>query len=157
MAMPLLSMKPKTCCTYWVIKSMSLPTGVPPDVIITLVTANQSLSDRIRAYLTSIAKMQTDPKLPGGCFVCSSTSEIGASCFPAEASKTVTKINAYTKLTLIEFFNAEKTQGNISKNQSASLMANYIMTIQFGMAMMASDGVGIEALIEVINYSVSNF
>ncbi len=136
---------------------MSLPTGVPPDVIITLVTANQSLSDRIRAYLTSIAKMQTDPKLPGGCFVCSSTSEIGASCFPAEASKTVTKINAYTKLTLIEFFNAEKTQGNISKNQSASLMANYIMTIQFGMAMMASDGVGIEALIEVINYSVSNF
>ncbi len=122
-----------------------------------LFATDKNLNERLQSYLTSMAKMQTDPTLPGGCFVCTSTSEMGGACFPTEATKTVTKINELTKNTLVEFFKAEISQGNINGERSALLMANYLMTIQFGLAVMARDGAGMDELSGVIKQFISKF
>ena len=91
-----------------------------------LFSANKCLSDRLQCYLTSTAQIVTDPTLPGGCFVCISTSEVSGTCIPVEAKQTILKINEVTKSSLTAFFNSEIAAGNVNSERSADMMANYI-------------------------------
>jgi len=120
-----------------------------------LFTAEQTLTERVQSYLISIATMQTDPTLPRGCFVCNSTSELGGDCLPAAVSQSITTINNLTITTLVDFFTAEQAQGNLSSELSASVMANYLVTVQFGLAVMASNGAGFDELKEIIKHSIA--
>jgi len=122
-----------------------------------LFTAEQCLSDRIECYLTSIAEMATNPKLPTGCFVCISTSEVGGSCIPEDALQTIFKINELTKSSLTEFFKNEISVGNISSERSPAVMANYIQSLQFGLSVMARNGAKFEELSEVIKIAIENY
>jgi len=122
-----------------------------------LFTAEQCLSDRIRCYLTSIAEMVTNPKLPAGCFVCISTCEVGGTCIPEDALQTIFKINELTKSSLTEFFKKEITAGNIVGERSPTMMANHILSLQFGLSVMARNGAKLEELNEIIKFSVENY
>lgn len=122
-----------------------------------LFSADKSLSERIQSYLKSIADMVTDPNLPGGCLICISTGEVAGTCLPTGALQTIIKINEVTKSTFVKFFNVEKEKGNISRERSPLIMANYLLTLQFGLAVMARNGAGLKELNDVIKYSVSKF
>ena len=122
-----------------------------------LFSAHKCLNERIRCYLTSIAEMVTDPKLPGGCFVCMSTSEAGGTCIPTDASQTILNINEVTKTSLTEFFNSEIAAGNVTSERSPVMMANYILSLMFGLAVMARNGAKLEELNEVIKLSTAIF
>ena len=122
-----------------------------------LFSADKCLSERLQCYLTSTAKMVTDPKLPGGCFVCISTSEVGGSCIPADASQAILKINEETKSSLTVFFNNEIAAGNVTSEHSPAVMANYILALQFGLAVMARNGAKLAELNEIIKLSTEQF
>jgi len=122
-----------------------------------LFTADKCLRERIQAYLLSIAEMVTDPNLPGGCFVCICTCEVGGTFLPSGALQAIGNINDLTKSSLEEFFNAEKSQGNINSEHLPELMADYLLTLQFGLAVMAKNGAELEALNSIIEHSVSMF
>jgi len=122
-----------------------------------LFAADTRLSGRIQNYLISIAKMLTDPKLPGGCLVCKSTCELDSTCLPSGALQAISKTNDLTTSTFIQFFTAEKTAGNIRHNRSPQMMANYLLTLQFGLAVMAKNGAEFEELYGIIKHSVSQF
>jgi len=120
-----------------------------------LVSSTKTLSERIENYLLSISKMMTNPDLPGGCMVCNSTSEVGGTRLPSDAHQSVININEVTKSILLDFFKAEKVAGNISSKQSPQVFADYLMTLQFGIAIMAKNGAKHEELKKVIKYSIS--
>jgi len=122
-----------------------------------LMAPDKSLSQRIQCYLTSIAEMVTASDLPGGCFVCLSTCEVSGNCLPDDAIKAVSEINEITSSSLTEFFETEKQKGNLNSNQSPERMANYIMALQFGLAVMARNRSKIEELNDVIDISTSIF
>ncbi len=122
-----------------------------------LFSADKCLSDRIQCYLTSIAEMVTDPKLPGGCFVCISTSEVGGTCIPEVALQTIFNINEETKSTLTAFFTDEISAGNMTSEGSPTMMANYILSLMFGLAVMARNGAKLAELNQVIKFSTSKF
>jgi AcrR family transcriptional regulator len=122
-----------------------------------LFADNKSLSERIQCYLTSIAEMVTAPNLPGGCFVCISTCEIGGDSLPDDALQTITEINNITATSLTEFFNVENNNGNLRSETSPVVMTNYILSLQFGLAVMARNGAKVEELKDVIKISISNF
>ena len=122
-----------------------------------LFSADKCLSERLQCYLTSTAKMVTDPKLPGGCFVCISTSEVGGTCIPEEAQQTILKINEATKSSLTAFFKSEIETGNVTGKRSPAMMANYILSLQFGLAVMARNGAKLAELNEVIKFSTEQF
>lgn len=122
-----------------------------------LFSADKCLSERIRCYLTSIAKMVTNPKLPGGCFVCISTCEVGGACIPDDALQAIFKINEVTKSSLTEFFNNEMSAGNIACEGSPEIMANYMLSLQFGLSVMARNGAKFEELNDIIKFSTANF
>jgi len=122
-----------------------------------LFSADKCLSDRVQSYLTSTAEMLTDPSLPGGCFVCISTCEIGGTCIPADALKTILNINEQTKSSLTTFFTDEISAGNVRSEGSPAMMANSILSLMFGLAVMARNGAELGELNEVIKFSTAKF
>ena len=122
-----------------------------------LHTSNQSLRSRLRAYLNSIAQMVCDPLLPGGCFVAASTSEAGGDCLPASASQAVSKINQLTRNTLVDFFRQEASVGNLTSGSSAEVLADYLLTLQYGLAVMARNKAKRKLLEGVIEHAVAKF
>ena len=122
-----------------------------------LFSADKCLSDRVQAYLTSTAEMVTDPKLPGGCFVCISTCEVGGTCIPADAMQTILNINKQTKSSLTAFFADEISAGNVTSEGSPAMMANSILSLMFGLAVMARNGAKLAELNQVIKFSTSKF
>ena len=122
-----------------------------------LFSADKSLSERLQCYLKSTAKMVTDPKLPGGCFVCLSTSEVGGNCLPSDASQAILKINEGTKSSLTAFFTSEIAAGNVTSERSPAVLANYILSLQFGLAVMARNGAKLAELNEIIKFSTGQF
>lgn len=122
-----------------------------------LLDKSSSLRERLEAYLESIAKMLSDSKLPGGCFVTTSTCEAGSDCLPEDAVQTILKINASSIEGFISFFQDEQAQGNIVTTASAETLADYLLTLQFGMAVMARNGIKRDRLKQIISYAVSSF
>ncbi|KPJ94747.1 MAG: TetR family transcriptional regulator [Gammaproteobacteria bacterium SG8_11] len=122
-----------------------------------LLNPTSSLKGRVRAYLESIAKMISDSKLPGGCFVTTSTCEAGSDCLPEDAVQTILKINAASTKAFVSFFKDEQAKGNTVSTTSPEVLADYLLTLQFGLAVMARNGIRRDRLEQVISHAVSNF
>ncbi|MFC3851534.1 TetR/AcrR family transcriptional regulator [Salinispirillum marinum] len=122
-----------------------------------LLDTKSSLQKRVQAYLKSIAKMVTNASLPGGCFVTASTSEAGSGCLPDNAVQAILRINADSTSSLVHFFTEEQAKGNLAANTSPEVLSDYLLTIQFGLAVMARNGTEQSRLEQVIDYCVSNF
>lgn len=120
-----------------------------------LFTGNLTTKKKVRNYLISIAKMVTNTKLPTGCFICLTTAELASDCLPKSSSHVVESINQQTKLGLTEFFKNELSVVNKQNESTASAFANYIVTLQFGLAIAGRNGSSLAELIEVIDVSVS--
>jgi AcrR family transcriptional regulator len=119
-----------------------------------LFNTEQSLKERVRNYLLSIANMLIKPDLPRGCLICQSTSEIAGSCLPESSATIINGINQQTILTLTEFFEKEQQVGNLIDVNSPNTIANYLLTLQFGLAIFARKGSNLKELKEIINFSI---
>ena len=113
------------------------------------------LHDRLQRYLMSIMEMATNPHLPGGCFVCSSTNGLNSDCLPLGALQAITNINDSTRTALLHFFETESSKGTLQRGCSPFVMANYLLTLQFGLATMAKNGADLDTLSEVILHSLA--
>jgi AcrR family transcriptional regulator len=125
--------------------------------IAVLHATSGSLRKRVGAYLKSIARMLCDPSLPGGCLVAETTSESGGDCLPAGAAEAVARINQRTRSTLIDFFRQEACTDMPEGRDAAEVRADYLLALQFGLAVMARQGTKREALDQVIELAVGNF
>ena len=115
-----------------------------------LKAENAPLSERLKAFLESITEMLCDPALPGGCFVAETTSESGGQCLPEAAAQVVSKINHQSRTFFVDFFRQEAMAGNLIDTNSVDVFADYLMTLQYGLAVMARNGAEKDALIRVI-------
>jgi AcrR family transcriptional regulator len=122
-----------------------------------LLTPNLSLRERLTAYLESIAMMLTDSKLPGGCFVATSTCEAGSSCLPEYATDSILRINKNSIQGFVDFFESEQKQGHIASDEKPEVLADYLLTLQFGLAVMARNGVKKNRLKYVIHTGMECF
>ena len=122
-----------------------------------LVSPDSSFKDRVKAYLESIAKMISDSKLPGGCFVATSTCEAGGDCLPENAMETILRINTTSTESFISLFRDEQAKGNIVSTAPPEVLADFLLTQQFGLAVMARNGIKEDRLKEVISHTVSCF
>jgi AcrR family transcriptional regulator len=115
------------------------------------------LKERVRNFLLSIAEMITTPALPKGCLICNSTSELAGSCLPENSASNINGINKQSLLTLTQFFEKEQQIGNLLDDNSPKTIANYILTLQFGLAVSARNGSNKEELKDIINFSLGFF
>lgn len=122
-----------------------------------LLNPDANIKERMKTYLESIARMLSDSKLPGGCLVATSTCEVGSDCLPEDAVQTILNINAASIDAFTNFFRDEQTKGNIVSTVSPDMLADYMLTIQFGLAVMARNGIKRERLKQVISHAVLSF
>lgn len=122
-----------------------------------LLDMQYSLKQRVRSYLHSITEMVLDSELPGGCFVTISTCEAESDCLPEEAVSAVHNINQDTRKNLTQLFKEELSKGEISSAASPEVLADFLLTVQFGLSVMARDRVSHERLERVIDHAVNCF
>lgn len=119
-----------------------------------LFTGRLATKEKIKNYLVSIAKMVTNKNLPTGCFVCLTTAELAGDCLPNSSSQVIESINQQTKLGLTEFFKNEFKMIDKQNDFNSITYANYIVTLQFGLAIAGRNGSSLEELIAVIELSL---
>jgi AcrR family transcriptional regulator len=122
-----------------------------------LISPGVDFKERMTVYLESIAKMISDSKLPGGCFVTASTCEAGSDCLPEDAVHTILKINATSTKAFVCFFSDEQAKGNVASTVSPAVLADCLLTLQFGLAVMARNGTSRHRLKQIIGQIVSCF
>lgn len=122
-----------------------------------LLVENEPLKNRIRNYLQSIAQMITDPKLPKGCLIGLSTSEIAGTRLPEQSSTDIKTINKNTTFSLTDFFDNEKKHNHLHDDVDSETLANYLLTLQFGLAVSARNGSTMEQLMQVVDFSIERF
>jgi len=122
-----------------------------------LVTSGLSLKERIRNYFLSIIAMLTDANLPKGCLICLCTSEAAGSRLPAIPAEYIMKINQQTVSYLTDFFEKEKLVNSFISELGSVVIANYILTLLFGLAVAARNGSNKADLLDVIDLSISMF
>lgn len=116
-----------------------------------------SLRERINNFLCSIAKMVTDNNLPKGCLICHSTSESVSTCLPEASVQVIQKTNSETLTALRQFLEKEQDLGHLNAVHSPETVANYILTLQFGLAVAAKNGSDFEALQQTIYLATAQF
>ncbi len=121
-----------------------------------LLKPDLTLKERLIAYFESIASMLTDTGLPGGCFVTTSTCEAGSSCLPQQAVDSILQINGASIQGLIEVLEDEKAQGKLDADTSVEQLADYLLTLQFGLAVMARNGATLDRLKQVIQTGLAS-
>lgn len=122
-----------------------------------LLNGNTSLRARVKAYLVSIANMVTNTKLPGGCFVTDSTCEAGSRCLPEGAEDAILAINKASIKAFVSFFRDELSKGHIESSASPDVLADYLLGLQFGVAVMARNGIKRARLENMIDHAVMHF
>ncbi len=120
-----------------------------------LLDEQVSLPQRIQNYLVSVAEMLADKNLPGGCMVTFGTCEAGGDSLPSAAVETVSQTNFKSIELLTEFFKAEQEKGNLAPSSSPEILADLLMTLQFGLAVMARNGVERKRLIRRIQQDIA--
>lgn len=98
---------------------------------------NKSVKQRLNDFLLAVIQNQCDPQLPSGCFVSLCASEAAGDCMPQSAIDAIRSIQSFTDEHLKEFFENEKTQGNLPASLDVTLAALYTTTIIHGAASMA--------------------
>jgi AcrR family transcriptional regulator len=121
-----------------------------------LEPADAPLRDRLRNYLSSIARMLTDPSLPGGCLIAQSSYEAGGGNLPEEATRTLTGLRQETRRLLGEVLKQEQAAENMRSETDPDRMASYVMTLMMGMAAMARGGADLAELEGVISLATDS-
>ena len=122
----------------------------------THLMSTEPLKKRVKYYLGSIVDMVSSPELPGGCFVCMSSSESVGHNIPDEARTTLENLNTLVQSSLIDFFTDEIEKGHLSKDKSAASIGNYILSLQMGLAVMARNGIKRDELKDIVELSIEN-
>lgn len=112
------------------------------------------LRQRLRAYLSSVAEMLTDPNQPGGCFIAHSSCEAGGGNLPEQAVSALAGVRRETQRTLSQAFAREQAAGNLAPERDPDELARYLMTLMMGMAVMARGGASLDEMEPVIAMAV---
>ena len=112
------------------------------------------LRQRLGAYLQSVARMLTNPELPGGCFIAQTTGECQSEAVPGTTAKTMAKVNAET----LEALTTQLTRdaASLPAGTSPRQFALYLLAQLFGMSMLARNGMGYSDLESVIAVILAN-
>ena len=113
-----------------------------------------SIKQRLLNYLLSVVEMHCDVSLPKGCFVSLCAAESASHDMPQSAMDAILKIQGSHQVLLTEFFNKEKSQGNLDLDFDVEANVNYIMTFIHGLAVLARSGKTLDDLTQAVHVAV---
>lgn len=111
--------------------------------------------DRIKGYLMSVIELVSDTNCPKGCLVANSTCELNGSTLPDSVVREIHSINEQSMASFRQFF-AQYVDG-VNAQKVTTSYADYLMSLQFGLAVMAKNGSSKAALTVVAERAMPSF
>ncbi len=104
------------------------------------------LAKRIENYLLAIVDNNTSHTLPAGCFVVKSHCESGSKSLPTNVNDALKNISIKYESLLEEFLLNEQKKGTLSKSQKPQDISAYLISLTYGISVMARSGKSSEEL-----------
>jgi len=105
----------------------------------------------IEGFLRASAQLQTDPKLPGGCFIVNGTADCGAPTTPPAVEAALRNGACGSEQRLLQRLQQAEKAGELPAGTSAKHLAALFSAVLTGMAMMAKAGQPRDKLLEVVD------
>ena len=116
--------------------------------------AEAPLQERLKAYLYGVVDLVSDPALPQGCLFVKSTCESGSQAMPEDVTASLKDMGQENEKALVAFFKKEKLDGNIPQKADARQLATYIMSVMYGIGVLAKNGNSRKSLRSVAQVAV---
>jgi AcrR family transcriptional regulator len=105
----------------------------------------------VEGFLRASAQLQTDPKLPGGCFIVNGTADCGAPATPPAVEAALRSGAAGSEQRLRQRLQRAEQAGELPEGVDAKQLAALFSAVLTGMAMMAKSGQPHAKLLEVVD------
>ncbi len=105
-----------------------------------LESAKTPLRERIRAYLYGVVDLVTDSDPPRGCLFVRSACEAGGTAVPQDVSATIRRMGQESETALVDMLKVEQSRGNLSVDVCAEGTARFIISVIYGLAVLAKNG-----------------
>jgi TetR/AcrR family transcriptional regulator, copper-responsive repressor len=98
------------------------------------------LPERLRCYLHGIIDLVTDKESPKGCLFVKSSCESGGAALPEEINRSLQEMGLASERFLLERLESEQRHGQLPGNARLQDLAAYLMSVIYGLSVMARRG-----------------
>ncbi|MCG7943647.1 MAG: TetR/AcrR family transcriptional regulator [Candidatus Thiodiazotropha taylori] len=116
----------------------------------------QPLAERIRRYMSNIIELVSDKTSPKGCLFVKSSCEAGGTGVPEEVTQALQSMGLDTRQVLTSLFEQEQSRGRLPDTAEANVMADYLMSVLYGISVLARQGRGKDELMTAAEFAISS-
>lgn len=109
----------------------------------------------VKAYLTSMSRMLTDPALPGGCFIVTGTADFGGPLLPPDVEDALKQAFSSSEALLTEHLRHAKTIGDLPESADPERLASLLLTLIAGLAVQAKNGAPESKLKDIVQTAMA--
>jgi len=113
------------------------------------------LKERLMAYFSGIIDVICDCESPKGCMFVKSSCESGGVGVPAEIESSLTEMAQANEMALSRLFEAEIQSGSLPEDTRVQDLTGYLLSMTYGLTIMARRGKTKEELTAVADMAVS--
>ena len=113
------------------------------------------LKERLRAYLFGIIDVISDGESPKGCMFVKSSCESGGVAIPGEIATGLQDMGLANEMVLIKLLEAERLKGRLPEDTKVHDIASYLLSVSYGLTVLAQRGKTKEELMSVAEMAVS--
>ncbi len=119
-----------------------------------LTAPEQTVRQRLEAYLLSALRSQCHAAGPKGCYISLCVTEAASEELPSEANQLIKEVRDLGEQTLLQFFTDAQQAGQLAAHHQPQLLARFYITVLHGTAAMARADQSLTALQTVIAQSL---
>lgn len=117
--------------------------------------ADMPLQQRLQNYLHAIVEHNCSDSAPKGCFVVKSCCETGSENIPDEIMSSIQDFGQNLEQRITQQLRTEQKQKHLRDDVSARNMATYIVTVIYGIAVMARRGKSKKAMLSIVDTALT--
>ena len=112
------------------------------------------LLQRLENYLFAMVELNCSEDAPKGCFVVRSCCESGGAGMPDDISSTMQDISYSVEQFLCDVLQSEQQKGQLRTDLDAKEMAAYILSVMYGLSVMARRGKSCDELKAIVRAAI---
>lgn len=109
----------------------------------------------VHGFMRALVQLQTDPALPGGCFVVNGTADCGGPTTPIAVEAALRGASGGTEQRLLRRLQRAEREGQLPSGLAAKQLATLLSSVLTGMAVMAKSGQPREKLEQVVDAAMA--
>ena len=111
----------------------------------------------IEGFMRQMVESQTDPAMPGGCFIVNGTADCGAPLTPPAVDSALRCASGGTEQRLLQRLKRAEREGQLPPTLKPAQFATLLSTVLTGMAVMAKSGQPREKLDQVVTAALAGW